>query len=136
LVKSESAVINASPSAAARSKIVTSEALRRPISSTCRLAWPAASSAATSFGERFASSRNLTPDGHRHLALVDDGGRVLQGGSHVFTLEVGVVLEQLLAVATRSELAEHHADGDPQSSDAGDPAHLRGVDRDPLERHA
>ena len=63
MLKSESAVISTLPSAAARSKIVMSEAPRSPISSTCRATWPAATSAGTSFGERFASSRNLTRGG-------------------------------------------------------------------------
>lgn len=88
---------------------------------------------ASARGSRRAGTSRRT--GHRHLALLDDGGRVLEGGSHVLTLEVGMVLEHLLAGSTRSELTEHHAHGDPQAPDAGDPTHLRRVDGDPLEGH-
>jgi len=74
--------------------------------------------------------------GHRHLALVDAGGGVLEGGDDVFALEVGVVLQHLLGGSAGGELAEHHADGDPEVADAGHAPHALRIDGDSLEGHA
>lgn len=73
--------------------------------------------------------------GEGYLTLVDNGGGILERGEDVGLLEVGVVAKELLGGSPGGELAEDHADGDAEVSDAGDSAHLVRVDSYALEGH-